>query len=548
MKNNICFRKYICTGLAAVCLLMPFYAQDAGDSQIELPDLTTVVTGDSAPEDLAPPPSFDDVLELPMDSGDLVPSLPSVSADDESEVVAAGNQANKKDIYAEGKIGGGYPVSFKGDFVVSRLYGADPFQISFAHDSKAGYAGHELSDGYKSSFTSIQVQKDFIRNNIEWGISGCYEDNSDGLQGKAEGISANVQDAVALAGKLTWNLPKNFQLGFNLDSKYYFRFADITKSADPAFAVSDWIKKTEHLTVDPTLTIGWLYNGFELSFDAAYNMETGKKIANRGQFDLNFAWANEKIKVYADAGIVCGNYTCDNKVTVPFEVGLDTSFPVYFSDRKLNLSLCGGIKSERKTTQELEKEYKFSVLEDLAAETSDWFGQINLLVPLKSSFTGNVSAGYLRTAFGNGYWVPDYSIVNPQNGLYGYGDTGHNRNCLYTDFSFTWKFKIFAATAGYHANWLDVPVLENKHTISLDLSLQSQKGSWGASLNTAYLLDAADNKPLINIEGYMQASDAVRIVLSVNDLIKLLGAEERAYAGQYAGYSGNAMLLVKFLF
>ena len=119
---------------------------------------------------------------------------------------------------------------------------------------------------------------------------------------------------------------------------------------------------------------------------------------------------------------------------------------------------------------------------------------------------------------------------------------------LYTDFAFTWKYKIFAASAKYHAYWLETPVLEDKHTISVNLAVQSQKGLWGASLYTIYIMDAQDNKPVINLEGYMQVSPAVRICLSVSDILKLLGPEERMYAGQYVGNSGNAQLLVKFLF
>jgi hypothetical protein len=131
------------------------------------------------------------------------------------------------------------------------------------------------------------------------------------------------------------------------------------------------------------------------------------------------------------------------------------------------------------------------------------------------------------------------------SGLYTFSQK--NRNELYTDFAFTWKYKIFAASAKYHAYWLETPVLQNKHTISVNLAVQSQKGLWGASLDTAYMLDSPD-KPVFSLEGYVQASSAVRIVLSVNDMLKLLGAEERMYAGQYVSNSGNASLAVKFLF
>lgn len=540
-------KKYISLCAALAVLTVPLFSQTAdSDSQIELPDLTTVVSGRQDSDDFAPPPAFDDVLEIPYNSGDLVPVLPAVSSGDESNVVAAGGQTTQKDIYAQGEIGGGYPASFTGDFEIARLYGADPFKISFNHNSAAGFAGHNLADDYKEGQTSISLEKDFIRKNLRWGFSGLYEDRGNGLQSKVENISAYNQDSIGLAANLLWNLPKDFYLGFNINSQFYYRFSELTKASSTENQIPQWIKSTSRVTAEPDFVIGWNYNGFEISFDAAYSLEAWKQVSNRGQLDLNFSWKNEKIKLFADAGLVFGNTIGNNTVIPPFVVGLETSLPVYFSDRKLNFSLNGGLSSNRQTTNELEKLFKFSGMEDMTCETSDWFGNINLLVPLKTSFTGNVAAGYRHTAFGNGAWVPDFSDSKLVCGLYGF--TVKNCNELFTDFSFTWKYKIFAATAKYHANWLDIPVLENKHTISVCFALQSQKGLWGVNLDTQYLLDARDNKPVIGLEGFVQAASSVRIALSVNDMLKLLGAEERHYAGQYAANSGKAMLLVKFLF
>ena len=87
---------------------------EAPESQIELPDLTTVVSGSDQAEELAPAPDFDDVLELQYNSGDLVPVLPAASTGSEGDVVNASNDAMQKDIYAEGTIGGGYPALFTG--------------------------------------------------------------------------------------------------------------------------------------------------------------------------------------------------------------------------------------------------------------------------------------------------------------------------------------------------------------------------------------------------------------------------------------------------
>ena len=537
--KNMNNKKYIAAGFVLCFFAAAVFAQDASsvDSQIELPDLTTVVSGSNDLQELAPAPDFDDVLDMSYNSGDLVPVLPSVSVSDEADVEADGAQASQKDIYAEGKIGGGYPASFTGDFQIARLYGADPFKISFTHDSASGFAGHNLADGFNTSNTAIGVEKDFIRSKVRWGFAARYEDLKNGFQGKTEGIAANNQDSVSVKGDVSWNLPKDFKLDFNVDGEFYYRFADITKGSAPAYTV---------VAAAPVLGLFWNHDGFSLGFDAKYNLEAWDNVSNRGQFDLDFSWQNERVRLYAGVALVAGNNIGDNSVIVPFTVGLDSYFPVYFSDRKLNLSLCGGMTSDRKTTSELEHTFKFAGLQEFAGETTDWYGQANLLVPLKSAFTGNVAVGYSRTAFGNGVWTPDYSEQNPEGGLYSF--SVKNRNELYTDFAFTWKYKLFAATAKYHANWIDIPTLENKHTVSVNFALQSQKGLWGVSLDTAYLLDAVDNKPIINLEGYMQVAPSVRICLAVSDMLKLLGPEERMYAGQYVANSGNATLLVKFLF
>ena len=524
-----------------ICLLLltlQFFAQSSTqENQIELPDLTTLVSGTSEEEDFAPAPDFEDVLDMAYNSGDLVPQLPSVSVTDEAEVSVESAQLSQKDIYAEGEIGGGYPASFTGDFQIARLYGADPFKISFNHESASGFAGHKLADGYNTSNTAIGVEKDFIRQKLRWGLFARYEDLKDGFQGKVEDIAANNQDSVLVGGSLLWYLPKDFSLSFDVNSEFYYRFADVIRGSAPAYTV---------VTAQPQLGLTWLHNGFELAFNAEYDLEAWNEVSNRGQFDIDFSWQNDKIKLFSKLGLVTGNYIGDNPIVIPFTLGLDTFLPVYFSDRKLNLSLSGGILSERKTSSRLEHDFKFACMKAFSSETTDWYGQANLLVPLKSSFTGNVIVGYKRTAFGNGVWTPDYSNESLTEGLYAF--SLKNRNALYTDFAFTWKYKLFAASAKYHANWIDIPSLENKHTVSVNFALQSQKGLWGVSLDTAYLLDAADNKPIINLEGYMQVSPAVRICLSAGDLLKLLGAEERMYGGQYVANSGNASLLVKFLF
>ena len=67
--------------ITAIFLLAVFsfgfslYAED----DIELPDLTTVVSADKEEEENIPAPDFTDLIQLPETAGKLVPELPEVA-------------------------------------------------------------------------------------------------------------------------------------------------------------------------------------------------------------------------------------------------------------------------------------------------------------------------------------------------------------------------------------------------------------------------------------------------------------------------------------
>ena len=54
--------------------------------------------------------------------------------------------------------------------------------------------------------------------------------------------------------------------------------------------------------------------------------------------------------------------------------------------------------------------------------------------------------------------------------------------------------------------------------------------------------------PVINLECFARLTSAVRIVGSVEDIVKLLKGEQRIYAGQYAARGGTAKIMLKFFF
>ena len=277
-----------------------------------------------------------------------------------------------------------------------------------------------------------------------------------------------------------------------------------------------------------------------------YSLEAWSRASNRGQFDFNFAWSNESFKVFTGVGVAFGNNIGKNPVAVPFNVGIDASFPVYFSDRKVSLALQGGLKSEQKKISDYERKYKFTGFSFVPTEQSDWYSSFRVTLPLKSAFAADLGVDYSISAFGNNRLIPSYDPAALVNGIYGYAFK--EQEALSTFFDFTYRYKIFAITVKWWSNWIDLPVLENKHNFILNMSLQGKEGNWGTSVEAYYSIDAADKTPLLNFEAFTQVSPATKIVLSANDIIKLVSAESRTYAGQYVANSGNVTLLIKFLF
>lgn len=513
---------------------------------IELPDLTTVITNESVKAGVDALPDFNDVMIISEKSGTLVPVLPDVDSPVDSDVNAMSSAENEKTIFAEGLIGGGYPSLFTGNFSVFRLSETSPFKISFSHDSAVGYGNHSLGDGYNDRTTSLMVERAFEKNNFNIQLDGEYQALANGLQGHAAGLTGLNQDIYSAGGKIKWNASNIFSMGLKTNIDFYNRYADIASGDFNSSSVMGF---------NPELFALWNINNFEIGLSAQYNLETdfaeqiSEETGHRGQFELSLQWNNELLKAYGNVAAVIGNNLNDNKVVVPFTLGIDSAFPVYFSNRRFGITAEGGLDSHQNRIVDLEKKYKFSGLTEMPSETSDWFGKLNFSVPLKESFTGNAAFEYRHTAFNNGTWSPLYNSTDTAsivNGIYKY--SASNMQQFISDFSITYHYGIFSITGGWHSNWLDVPVVTPVHQLTLDLNFQSEDSKWGADLNGFWDLDTDSTIPVINLEGFARLTSSVRAVVSVNDAIKLFMAEERVYAGNYISRSGTVTALLKFFF
>ncbi len=537
--------------IAGTGLLFSFGLWAQSNSSIELPDLTTVVTSEQNDIEVIAVPDFEDVVQTESSSGKIVPELPDVMVQGDSEVVISEEHGNNKQVYAQGEAGGGFPAAFIGNFTVSRITGYEPFRIAFSHDSEAGYKGRNLSDGYSYRNTNISLDKTFQWNKIRLDLGGKYETLGNGLQSKVDNIYSEDQNSLNGYARVNYELPKGFNVGTEIGLGYYTRYADIVNNAS---GIEPYIAHSSVFDLSPNLYAGWendsftadLIGSFWYDGDMRKTLTAGNRYSNRGEIDLKGTWKYEKMKLYGGAGIVFGDKLNGNKVIPPFNLGISTVFPVYYSDRNTSIDLEGGLKSNRNSSEILEKTYKFSAIDVIPSETSNWFGLLNVKFPLKTEFTGEIGFNFEKTAFGNGVWSPVYQSAACVDGLYKFEQV--DKTIIATDLALTYRHKIFAGTLRWHANWKDAPALENKQTFFVDLSVQDEKVRWGADCNIGFALDSSDKIPVINFEGFAGLSSEVKLVLSAEDLLKLFDQQPRTYAGQYIKDSGNVKILVRFLF
>lgn len=519
-------------------------SQTPESEEIELPEVTTVIKGESIKAGLDALPDFADVLEPQEGSSEIVPVLPEVEIGNEQTPAKQANQT-EKDIYAEGQVGGGFPSLFLGDFSVYRQSGVNPFNLTFHHDSAAGYAGKALTEGFNNRNTSMSITRTLNKLHFNFNYGGKYVSNGLGLQNQVENISAINNDMINAYANGQWELKNNLSVGVGSGGYFYTRYTDIVSKTP--INCPPWVNISNY-DINPFAFLNWCKNSFALSFTGQAwlnSISSEKGLAAYGDFGLNANWGTDVVTLYGNSNLLFGNPIEGEKVLVPFTAGLSLHFPTAVSSRLFLINLEGGLNAGRNTISGLENMYKFTCLDSIPDISSEWFGKIDLSIPVKSEFTLGLYADYFQTAYDNGRYVPVYTTP-VTCGLYGFEK--QNVQELTTKLSFTYHYKLFSITGAWHSNWMDVPALETAQAVEFIFSLQSEESKWGTNLSSSFGFGEGSYIPVVNLDCFIRATSAVRVLFAVDDIVSLCSGKPRVYAGQYVAQGGSASLLVKFFF
>lgn len=559
--------------IAVVFISTIFYltAQDSSvnknkaEEKIQLPDVTTVVSGDSLTAGKNSIPDFSEIVPSSSEES-ILPKLPDAQSESVAEEPEADlSYGSDKAVYAEGVVGGGYPSFFTGNFSIYKSSGDNPFNLKFSHESANGYGQHSAADGFYDSTTELSGNKQISFNNTKVNLSALYNTKTDGLQSLSECFYSQTKQNVSANCNVEWTLPHDFLITLIGGGEFYSRYEGIDSQSQTSYTAQE--AKAPVINLKPKFNVSWNKNensNLSFAFESIYNFEsilgnvefpaangeeyTGPttKYLNRGIFSLSGIWKNNFASVLGQAALVVGDALGDPSVIAPFS--LDATFYLNQGSTKLGtIRLQGGLESNVEEYSSLETKYKYTTLSYLPSETSDWFASLNSQVSLGSNFQLNASADWKMTAFGNGVWEPVYSTK--QNcGLYSFEQV--DRNLVTTDIGFSFLYKLLTLDASWKANWLYVPVGQTQYSVGLSASLQKPNGAWGTTLSMVESLGTdVDLVPIINLTSFFRAGDSIKLGLELNDSVKLFTGKDRAYNNsEYYYRSGSVTFLVKFFF
>lgn len=535
----------------------------AEGGEIELPDVTTVISGTTLTAGKDSVPDYSKILPDQNSGSASLPKFEGERKNDNLFDAYDTKAGREQSVYAEGSVGGGFPFYFTGDFSVYRTTGGSPFEINFFHENAEGFASKDAEEGYFYRNTGIDAKKNFVRESSEYSFSGFYKNDDRGFQLKSTSFTDYLKNDLGGQALASWKLAKGWKLSTKVDSSYYSRYGTTYQTAvSPA---NEFEKSAKIFSISPEFAFGWENSSFDLNFFAHYdsqlNMKDSKTLqkaphalseeaVHRGNFGMSFVWTDENVKLFADASLVVGNSTGKQSLLVPFTLGSQFDFKTPLSSRRVSFRGQGGMQSTLALASVLEESNPYSVLYCLPSEQSDWYGFVSASLPVKDVFDFELKGEFKKTAFDNGFWQTDYSDSTRllPSGFYLLEQT--ERTDFNSEVTFKFNLNELRLSATWKAYWLDVPYIEEPHSLKGEVFYGSKDSSWelGASLKQFFGKDC-ETVPVLSGSASVKASPSIRLALEATDIIKLVLNKSRTFAkSQYAVDLAHVKVLVKFQF
>lgn len=522
--------------------------------QVLLPDLTTTLEGDNVEVPEGAAPDFSQVQADSIAEKESLPKLPeSNSQIVPEENVADGKESFKKEVYAEGQLGGGYPGFFTGLFQLYKDSLSNPFTLNFSHTTNNGYGRNSASQGYFSKTSDFDGRKKITFKNMEVNLQGAFSADDLGLQQRSQTFYDISKQKLSTIDSIEWTFPLGFGLLLTNNLSWYSRYSGLKDSSASYLAQE---AQAASLIENPYMKFYWSNKVFTFALDGGYSFEGFFSDAkdsdlvtsiNRGTFGAGLSYKKDIFAFDSAFNILVGNALGSQAdFLVPFHLNVDFTWPVNYSAQPIRFSAGGGLKSSLPLFEEVEKNYSFAKMYHLATEESDWYAEASIQIPGGNIFSLDANVLFKTTAFSNGVWTADYENINSNN-LYDFVQTSRTLLDSYLKATFAWN--IFNLSFDCKSHWLYVPANEYQFMAGAAFDVNGASGLWGAKLEVkeAFGKQSQDLLPFINLSGYYRMTSSMRAAFEVNDIIKLFSGENRFYYNSsYSINSAGLALLLKF--
>ncbi len=527
------------------------------DDQIQLPELTTTVSGDTVVAGKDAVPDFSKIVPDDGSGNSIMPKLPEKRDgsyyDSDDEPLADFTFGENKNIFVQGLIGGGYPGDFIGDFSVYKSSGANPFKIEFSHLSRNGYGKHSAGNGFFDNGTRLFAEKTVGVYSSDLTFRGTYEKTGTGLQDVSTvfyDTNSQKMDGGVEFSHVFGDSGLAFKTSF--DSTWYNRYGGII---DKTYELSDIQENADIFYLKPKMGFTWAHDELSLSIDGGFQWENVagpknemeiKKVC-RGDGNVLVGFKNDFFTLFGSAGIAGGNEIGDKWAIPVFGAGVEVKGHMGTNENSFSIGLSGGLESGFETFYDLEKKFKYAQLESLTPETSDWYAKTNVVLPLTDTLILHAKGNYKKTAFGNGVWEADYGEIS-ERGVYGFECL--DRTLVSTEGGLSILVDPVTFYAGVKTHWMHVPSNEYRNVVRGSVSYDDDDEMWGATAGIAEAIDSGSDKcPIISSSLYFNIKDMMRISCELDDAIKLFTRKDRSFVdSEYLVRAGSVTLLARFFF
>ncbi|MCQ2241102.1 hypothetical protein [Treponema sp.] len=531
------------------------FSQSNDEEKIQLPEMTTTVSGDTVVAGRDAVPDFSKVVPSAGEEKNIMPKLPGeriTYEDDGAEPEADFFSGDNKNVYAQGLVGGGFPGDFIGEFSVYKSSNTDPFRIEFSHFSRNGYGKHTAADGYFDNGTKLYAEKTFHAADSEFTFGGRYDRVGTGLQGLNDyfyDMNSQKVSGVFLFDHFFGD--SGFEFSSETNAYWYNRYAGIINDGD-------FLKQERNINVfytDPGFVFSWYSQGFSAGLECNFQIESflGKHddAYNDDLFRVDgtlfTGYESDIVTAFARGGIAGGTEIGEGRTIVPsFSTGAEVRAPLS-TGRKLVIGVNGGLETRHDEFSVLERKYKFAQMTTLTKEISDWFVNSKIVIPLFDVITVNSGIEFKKSAFDNYAWEADYST---KKGCGVFGFKSEERTQVTTDNGISIKYDIFTLRGGWRAHWWHVPSNEYRHSIEGSIAYDDELERWGFSAGVIESVDSKSDKcPNLRGNIYVNIKKAMRLSLEMDDVIKLFSRKDREYVESgYLVRAGSVTFLSRFFF